>query len=130
QVKVVVRDEDLAAAQEILARPVEEDESDTPEDEREFAEHDESQWRCPRCKKRSLEVLPLSKRWRRVRAACPGIFLLPFAVLFIEWLLPSHSLVYAVDHVPDWWGIPWILIVAGLACPVLLVPRKKRCPHC
>jgi hypothetical protein len=119
-VPLLVRESDLERAMEILARPA---------DDSAPGEYVDEDYRCPRCHRRDVELLPLSRGWRRVRTLC-----LILAVLPIGWTLfrtlaaysPSETVSTGLGYAM----IPWFFVLVVGGSGVLLARRDKRCKSC
>src|SRR5579884_1204324 len=94
-VEILVREPELDLAREVLRRP------DRPAQE--LAEEDEFErwseercvenWICPRCRRRSLVLLPLSRGWRNVRNGFLYLLILPVATVLLLSLVSRASVV-------------------------------------
>ena len=122
---VWVRAEDLDIAREILARPLEEpDEEETPaERDARFA----ANWICPRCQRPGLELLPISRGMWHLRMGCLGMLIIPIAITWLSWLLPSLN---RVGPLPDWAIVCWLIVGLCMAWACVLPQRQKACKTC
>src|SRR5690349_3148943 len=57
-VQLQVMEADLERAREVLERPVEDDQE---------GEYADEPWRCPKCHRKQIDILPLSAGYRRLR---------------------------------------------------------------
>jgi hypothetical protein len=126
---VVVREEDLTLAKEILARPAERDDRDAPETQSELDDFYDRQWRCPTCREQSLKLIPLSERMAWFRFFCVLGIASPLLEPFLRWLIPLPGFLDAMDHLPVWIGYLWLLPILGLLVS-LVIARPKYCPKC
>src|SRR6185436_2296648 len=101
---------DVERAEEILTRPADEDME---------GEYADEEWRCPSCHRKAVDLLPLSKPWRRARVGCLSLLALPLMLFLIQKLLPDPALVKQIDRTSQsYWPI-WLLIVAALSLCIL-----------
>ena len=121
EVKLQVAETDALRAEEILSQPAAADAAG------EYADED---WRCPKCKQKKVDLMPLSKTGRRARAGCLTVLLLPLALLLIEWVFSTPKLTRWIDQTEESLRFPWVLILIGLAFVVLTLKRHKRCRAC
>ncbi|HZK81724.1 MAG TPA: hypothetical protein VFC46_11665 [Humisphaera sp.] len=129
-VDVLVAETDLELAREIIARPKRGKDRDEDQFERELAKVNESNWICPKCRRRTLKVMPLSEEWRRLRLGCLCILVLPFILALLAWAIPAEGLrafVYSLDGPPV---VIWLLVVVILGALLISAPRHKRCGGC
>jgi len=121
EVTLQVREDQLSLAQEILDRP--------PEAVKD-GEYTDETWRCPKCHRKTVDLLPLSRRWQWAHLIFPVTLLSPFLLMFLKWVWPIPTFQQAIDHVVGIWELPWILLVASLGPALLLARRRKRCRTC
>jgi hypothetical protein len=116
-VRLQVRQDDLERAREILARP--------PEDVQE-GDYVEEEWRCPQCRKKVFDLLPLTPGRRRLRDTWVVLMLLPF----VWYLVPLDQLV-TISPAAKTSGV-WLWLAAVLTIgPVVIVGKRgKRCRGC
>jgi hypothetical protein len=118
---VCVLQEDAEAARELIARRPEPD--DAADDVETPAERDArllEDWVCPRCHQQSLDLLPPSHRYRRLRRLFLGLVLVSFGVGYAVW---------GTDATFRYWL--WAAAIALVTAWLLLQPdRAKRCKQC
>lgn len=120
EVPLLVREGDLARAKEILAQPA---------DDSAPGEYVDEDYRCPRCHRRDVELLPLSRGWRQVRVLCFVLVGLPIGFMIFR-TLTGYSPSNAVSSVIEYALFPWILLLVVCGSGVLLARRDKRCKSC
>ena len=120
-VKLQVAETDALRSEEILSQPIADDA------EGEYADED---WRCPKCKQKKVDLLPLSKAGRRARTGCLTVLLLPLALLLIEWVFSDAKLTRWIDQMEESLRFPWVGILIVLAFVVMSLKRHKRCRAC
>jgi hypothetical protein len=121
EVPLQVLEEDAERAKEILNRPVADDA------EGEYVDED---WRCPRCHRRSVDLLPLPPGWRRVRMINRALWITPVVLLVLRWTLEFTKCREWIDQLFAWAALPWILITPILTVLVWTAKRDKRCRDC
>jgi len=120
-----VAERDLVRAKEILDRPAAVD----PEDHDEDAGYVEENFRCPRCHRKAVELMPLARSAMAARAGCLVVLLLPAVPTFIGWMAMDAS-AKSLSLVFHEWQWLWILILAACVLAILLQRRRKRCERC
>jgi len=130
-IEILVLQEDLEVAQEILANPPQDDDDEDEEDPEELRREREQRliadWICPKCQRRDLVLTPLSKGWRRVRRSS----LLVIAIPFIADLLPGLFPGFPEFHPNSDFWIPALLLLAlFLALAPMMANRQRRCKSC
>lgn len=116
-----VAETDVPIAEEILSRPV----ADGADGE--YADED---WRCPKCHRKAVELMPLSPGLRRVRNT---LFLLVGAQIagrLIGMGIPAGDLLQSFDSIMQLLLLPWLFSVFVLGLWWLLSKRTKRCQQC
>lgn len=116
-VPLQVHQVDLERAREVLDRPAE------PAAEGEYVDED---WRCPKCHRKKVELVPMS-RGRK------GMMLVAFALLLVPMLLGFLLNMLDLDTAAEALGpikLPAILTAAALLIVIALSPRKKFCAAC
>ena len=121
QVRLQVDEADFERAQAILDAPP----PATSDDDR--GEYVDEEYRCPRCHRKAVDLVPLSGRMKSVRLGCLGVLLLPVLALVLPGLL-------ALDEsdvlFPPAVILVWVLALAVLTYFVLAAKRRKRCREC
>jgi hypothetical protein len=130
QSNVVVHAEDLELAQDALQSPSIADEVEDVESDEDREKRFLAAWKCPKCGRQNLQLLPLSEGWRQVRVGCFIVVLVPIVISVLAWTMPTREVKRALDGLPDWWPFGWILIVGGLALALSRAHRGKRCNEC
>lgn len=121
EVRLQVHAENAERAIEILDRPPDDAAAD---------EYVDEEFRCPRCRRKGIDLLPLSDNWRRARAGCLILLLAPVLLTLVLWALPSPALHARVQRIVSYVGWPWFAVVLVLSVTVMLVKRRKRCRTC
>jgi hypothetical protein len=121
EVKLQVAEADALRAEEILSQPVANDA------EGEYADED---WRCPKCKQKKVDLLPLSKAGRRARAGCLTVLLLPLILLLMEWLFSGAKFARWIDQTSESLRFVWVGVLLVLSIIVITLKRQKRCRAC
>lgn len=117
QVRLQVREDDLERAREILARP--------PEDVEE-GDYVEEEWRCPKCRRKAFDFLPLTPGRRRLRDVWVVLLALGLAWCFV----PFEELVSVPPAAQSAAGWALFLSVVGIGAVVITGKRGKRCREC
>jgi len=123
---ILVAEADLSTAQEILARrgPMEKD-AEEKEFDQEVAAINASNWVCPDCQQRALELLPLSDGWRSVRR---GTVVALLAV--VVFLGPMQEFGRSIG-ISEGFCIFMLFVTAmTLACSFIFPERVKKCTQC
>jgi len=120
-VPLQVLEEDAERAGQILDRPMRDDAD---------GEYVEEDWRCPRCHRKTLDLMPLSRKWRWVRMLCWALWLAPVVLSVVRWTFELTSVAQSISRFIDWMLIPWLFSRAVLTVLVLTVKRDKRCREC
>jgi hypothetical protein len=120
-VRLEVRKCDFARAEEILAQAPAKDMGGDYADE---------EWRCPRCHRKEVELVPLSRFWRRVRRAWLIVFVLPFLLEFVKWLFSSKNLNKFIDDACERGTWVWVVLVVVIGLRMFTLKRYKRCCEC
>jgi predicted Zn finger-like uncharacterized protein len=122
-VPVLVREEDVARARQILVQPVEDDGD---------GEYVDENWRCPKCHRRGVDLLPMVGGWRVAKYVCIALWTAPLVAGIGSWLLeqpPQHLTSSLDEHTGDF-ICGWTVTVIVLTLAVVFAPRKKRCQSC
>jgi hypothetical protein len=144
EVRLQVAEADIERAEHILSNVrvrVADDEDDEHEDEGEAgaerprkergAEDDgyvEEAYRCPQCRRKDVDLLPLSPAMRNTRFGCLLVLAMPLILAAATWLMPSST--RGGTAVPDSVSVAWLVTVVVLAFIVLTAKRSKRCRGC
>lgn len=119
-VPILVRAEDLERAKAVLARPA---------DDSMEGEYVDEDYRCPRCHRRDVELLPLSPGRRGLRALWIAMLVISFAWTILR-AMSGINVGPRVDDFIEYAALPWLLIAIVLGVIVLLAKREKRCRAC
>jgi Putative prokaryotic signal transducing protein len=125
-VPLLVRDTDLERAKQILAQVVPPLEDDVG-DEDAYVDED---FRCPKCHRKAVDLLPLSRGKRRVRMGCLTLLLLPIFVAIVERIISDSRISRQIAGFVDAATLPWMIVLVAFSVVVLLFRRKKRCREC
>lgn len=139
EVRLQVREVDFAHAEEVLAAPAElpaegdEEEDDDDDAARDKAETDadyvEEAYRCPRCRRKAVDLLPLSPAMRNARFGCLLLLAFPLIFLIVLTFTPDGDALHDVEF-PRAVRIGWLVLLAVLSFVVLTAKRTKRCREC
>jgi hypothetical protein len=128
RVAVFVLAEDLEVAREVVFGEAVGDDEAPADARRELEERAVADWVCPRCGRRALEAIPLTRAARRVLQAGLIASALPLVVAAAAAALPE---VGALRHAPGPWGAMWILMVGWAALAAVFAgERGRRCAAC
>jgi Putative prokaryotic signal transducing protein len=120
-VELQVLESDVGRANEILDRPADIDAE---------GEYADEEYRCPRCHRKAVDLLPVSKGIRRLRLGWLGLLLLPILLAAVEWALVDPELIKRLDRFVSTFELPWFLLLIVFTLIMLLGKRKKRCSDC
>jgi len=125
-VQLQVAEVDLDRAKEILAKPaaIEPDEVDENEG------YVDETFRCPKCHRKAVELIPLSNAALGTRGGCLIVLLLPVLPFVLSWFLPDPSLARRLEHQLDNWRWLWLLMLCVLISANIMLRRRKRCEQC
>ncbi len=113
-VKLQVHENDAEMAEEILSRPA------PPSAEGEYVDED---WRCPKCHRKTVELVPMSPRRKQARNSFVLLVFLPVPLILLQEFGCDFG------QVMRWGVLPWIIVLLALAL-ALVHRRKKRCTEC
>lgn len=116
-VRLQVREDEMERAREILARP--------PEDVAE-GEYVEEEWRCPKCRKKTFDLLPLTPGRRMLRDAWVVMLVLTLA----SCVIPLDQVVTLPAAAKVWGYWVWGLSLVVIGAVVITSKRGKRCREC
>ena len=120
QVQLQVPETDVQAAEEVLSRPA------AIDAEGDYADED---WRCPKCHRKQIDLLPLTRPWRWVRN---GLIIAILAAIILGIFQASLDR-DASRLVEPYLGnalLASILAVPILALSLLFARRTRRCQAC
>jgi len=120
-VPVQVAESDAWRAKEILDRPA---------DEAAEGEYADEEYRCPKCHRKNVDLLPLPKGWRWLRRVYVIVLIFPLILLAMKWLFPDPHFVTDVDAFQQRAWIAWVLFVLVVGTGLLGIKRRKRCRDC
>jgi hypothetical protein len=126
EVRLQVAEADLDRAEEILATPseVSDDEEEDDGEKDEDGGYVEEAYRCPRCRRKEVDLLPLSTPMRHARLGCLAVAL--FGVL--TWLIPEAA--HSIGGYPPAVVMAWVAVLGTFSVIVLTAKRNKRCREC
>jgi hypothetical protein len=87
-------------------------------------------FRCPRCHRKDVELMPLSATMGNVRFGCLMILLLPVIVSIAAWMFSSGSRGVSPDLLSPEAMLAWVVVLAVLCFIVLTAKRRKHCRAC
>ena len=116
-VRLQVREDELERAREILAR--------APENVAE-GEYVEEDWRCPQCRKKAFDLLPLTPGRRWLRDAWVVMLLVTLA----SCVIPLDQVVALPGEVKMWGYFAWGVALVVIGAVVVMGKRGKRCREC
>jgi hypothetical protein len=128
-VRLQVAEADFERAEEILRTPVSLSADDLEDgDAAGDDEYVEETYRCPKCRRKTVDLVPLSGPIRTAQLGCLSILALPLLLGVIAWIVPEIA--KAIYPYPSavLWG--WIAAVSVLSFFVLTARRRKRCREC
>ena len=138
-VKLQVPEDEVEQAEAVLARPhvepdaaIDDDESDADSAGRADAESDyvDEAYRCPKCHRKDVELLPLSGVMRNVRVGCLLVLVTPIVASLAAWVMHSGSSGRSPDLFSPEAMLVWVAVVGILSVIVLTAKRRKRCRAC
>jgi hypothetical protein len=118
---VQVHESDLERARAILDRPPAQDM------EGEYVEED---WRCPKCHRKTIDVMPMSRFWKRVFLLFLGLIVVPLALELVGRAIPEQDWLPSFESLGGFAGPAWIIALATLALTLIFRPRQKHCTSC
>jgi hypothetical protein len=144
-VKLQVPEDEVERAEAVLAEPAADDAgledhehdletSSVAQGEAE-SEYVEEAYRCPKCHRKDVELLPLAGFMRNVRFGCFVVLLLPIVAPIAVWLMSSGgSGRPRGGQSPDLFApeliFAWMVVLGILSFAVLTAKRRKRCRAC
>lgn len=93
-------------------------------------EYAEEAYRCPKCHRRDVELLPLAGVMRHVRFGCLTVLLLPIVAAIAAWMMRAGSHGTSPDLFAPEAIFAWMAILGILSFAVLTAKRRKRCRAC
>lgn len=117
-VRLQVRERDFVRAELILSRPAAE------EDDGEYADED---YRCPKCHRRDVELLPLVGAWRTAKIVFIWMFIVPLVYVVLHTALPAGTVPVISS---GWIGLGWFALMAISSIAMLVHERRIRCKSC
>ena len=121
EVSLQVDEFDVPLAEKILARPAAADMD---------GEYADENWRCPKCHRKTVDMVPLSPGVRRVRTSFFLLIVVQIVARVFVSNLPAGSLTQMFENVMQWSFLPWLLATFVLGLWWLLSTREKRCREC
>jgi hypothetical protein len=120
-VDLQVAESDLAEANEILSIPRAEDEE---------GEYVEEAFRCPKCHRKSVQLMPLSNLQILVRTGLIFGLVIPFLFPLIKTIFPNRDLAAFLNRAADWGMTAWAVTLVILVVVILFSKRGKHCTEC
>ncbi|MFI5379231.1 MAG: hypothetical protein ACHRHE_08040 [Tepidisphaerales bacterium] len=120
EVSLQVEELNLLLAEKILSRPAAIDME---------GEYADEAWRCPKCHRRTVDMLPLSPGLKRVRGTFFLLIVAQIIAQLFRLVIPAE-LADAFDSALSWGLLPWLLAEFLLGLWWLLSKREKRCREC
>jgi hypothetical protein len=139
-VKVQVPEDQVDRAEAVLAQPYAdaaglEDHEDLLEtssvaEAESESEYAEEAYRCPKCHRKDVELLPLAGFMRNVRFGCFVVLLLPIVASIATWMMRSGSAGQSPDLFAPEAIFAWMAVLGILSFAVLTAKRRKHCRAC
>jgi hypothetical protein len=120
-VQLQVMEADLKRAREVLNRPAEDD------DEGEYADEP---WRCPKCHRKEIDILPLSGGYRLLRKIGIAVFIVPIVALLAMRAFDQTDATLRIRELMVDFSPAWLLALIIIAAIVMFTNRAKRCRAC
>jgi hypothetical protein len=95
---------------------------DDDDDDDAAGEYVEEAYRCPKCHRKAVDLLPPSSGLRTLRLGCLAMLVIPGLLMLV---LPS-----VVESSPPLVTLGWMAVLAVLSFTVLTAKRSKRCRDC
>jgi DNA-directed RNA polymerase subunit RPC12/RpoP/uncharacterized protein (DUF1778 family) len=123
QVRLQVEEDNLEAAEAVLDTPAAPASAGTGDED----DYVEEEYRCPKCHRKAVDLLPPSPRMRSTRLGCLGVLVLPVVLTLLANLSTDDDkgLVF-----PPLVTVAWLAVLAVLAFVVITAKRRKRCREC
>jgi hypothetical protein len=119
--ELLVHENDAEEAERVLSRPA------SPDAEGEYTEED---FRCPKCHRKSTELVPLSRGWQWVRMTLILMILVAMLTPVLSWVLgPSSSSKVVLNWMSDV-GMMAVVAAIALGLSLILAKRRVRCREC
>jgi hypothetical protein len=90
----------------------------------------EESYRCPKCHRKDVELLPLGGFMRNVRFGCLVVLVLPIVLSVVTWVTHSRSSTASTDLFSPEAIFAWMAVLGILSFVVLTAKRRKRCRSC
>ena len=116
-VRLQVVEADALRAEEILRRP--------PADDLE-GEYADENWRCPKCHRKVVDLVPLSKTLSRLRVLWVFLLVAPILRYGVDWLFSTTQMSRLTER---YWPL-WLIITAALSLLMFNLKRRQRCRDC
>ena len=121
QARLQVAEDNLAAAEAILAAP------HAPAAGADDDDYVEEEYRCPKCHRKAVDLLPVSSGMRSTRLGCLGVLVLPVIVVLLANVLTMDG---TTPSFPPLVIVAWAATLVVLSYIVITVKRQKRCREC
>jgi hypothetical protein len=102
-----VAERDVERAKKILDRPAAID----PEDQDGDGGYAEEDFRCPRCHRKAVELVPLTRTAKFTRAGCVVVLLLPAIPALLGWTALDARSEERIDQLFSEWRWLWLLLL-------------------
>ena len=135
EVRLQVREVDVELAEQILSTPVtaHRDREDDDEDDENAEDEDDyvaEAYRCPRCHRKEVDLVPFSQPTRVLRTICVLVIIAPIANALLGIAIPDLNLLTMVPVPTLAMVIAWMLALCFLIAITMLASRRKRCRQC
>jgi hypothetical protein len=121
EVRLLVQQKDLATARHILAN------LPPPAADDQYVDTD---WRCPSCHRRAVDLLPLPPAWRRARLGCLTLVSLGIMLAFASQLIDNEPARDILQQIVIWGWLPWALTILILTLALVSLRHRRRCREC
>jgi hypothetical protein len=129
-VPLMVPENQLAEAREILARPASDLDQDRIADpsaqDPDDGEYIDEPWRCPKCRRKGVELVPMSPARKMLLYSFLATLALPLLFALVGKLFkPAIDEAYGGTVL-----IVWLALVVIQSFALIFRPSLRRCPHC
>ena len=141
-VKLQVPEDEVERAEAVLAQPfadpagLTDDHDDALGAHHPFGDSEadgdyvEEAYRCPKCHRKDIELLPLAGVMRHVRFGCLAVLLLPIVAAIGAWMMRAGLAGKSPDLFAPEAIFAWMAVLGILSFAVLTAKRRKRCRAC
>jgi hypothetical protein len=120
-VQLQVMEADFDRAREVLGR--------LPEDNAD-GEYADEPWRCPKCHRKEIDILPLSDGYRMLRKIGIVVFIVPIIALLAMRAFDQSDATLRIRELMLDFSPAWLLALIIIAAIVMFSNRAKRCRAC